>query len=338
MGKKVRFVGGVSVLMKSAETPEVSVIIPCRDSTQTLGPQLEALTHQVAAPSFEVIIADNGSSDALDAFLEAWMDRLDLRRVDAGRHAGEAFARNVGMAHATAEKQLFCDSDDVVASDWLAEGCAALVRVDVFSGPGHKVRDPALKGGRHSAWALLDRDLAPGGSLKIGAHTDWPILFGANFGMRRSVAIELGGFDAGLSRGIEDNDLAVRVQNSGRRISMARGARILYRERSSIGAIVSAVVRRRRVAHGLGQRHGLWDRSPHLRRWWGLEVLRCVASGARMVVVPAIREWKGLASRFGQGVGMRRGWWRFRVAQRLPVPKTGYGLGSGGRAIHSWNR
>ena len=77
-----------------------SVIIPCRDSTGTLGLQLEALARQVDAPAFEVVIADNGSSDGLEAFLDAWRPRLTLRRVDAGAVPGAAYARNVGIAAA----------------------------------------------------------------------------------------------------------------------------------------------------------------------------------------------------------------------------------------------
>jgi glycosyltransferase involved in cell wall biosynthesis len=318
---------GGSIVSEAGRRAEVSVIVPCHNSTRTLGLQLEALAHQVGAPPLEVIVADNGSSDGLDGFLDDWRDRLTVRYVVAGGLQGAAYARNVGMSVAAADKLLFCDSDDVVARDWVAQGSAALDAVDVFSGPGRKATEAVFQDSLCNVWNHLDRELVPGAMLERRREVAWPIVFGANFGMRRSLALELGGFDAGLSRGIEDNDLAVRVQRSGRTIAIARGSRILYRSRSTS----SAAFRQSREAGewhmALCERYGLCLRSPHLRGgWWWLEMPRCVLSGVRMVVVPSRRDWKGLASRVGLALGMWRGWWRFRVAHKLPDPAVGVGL------------
>ena len=268
-------------------TVEASVIIPCHNSTRTLGLQLDALANQVGAPPFEVVIADNGSSDGLEGFLDAWRDRLTLRYVDAGRLKGAAYARNVGMSIAAADRWLFCDSDDVVARDWVAQGSAALDEVEVFSGPGLKVADEQLDADFREAWRVLDAGLPPGQPLQPGLMVPWPILLGGNSGLRRKAAQDVGGYDAGVGHAIEDNDLALRIQLSGRTIAAAPGARILYRERG--GAF--AIFRRSREAGewhmALCKRYGLWDRSPHIRGgWWWLELPRCVLSGVRMVVVP----------------------------------------------------
>lgn len=308
-------------------TVEASVVIPCHNSTRTLGLQLDALANQVGVPPFEVVIADNGSSDGLEGFLDTWRDRLTLRYVDAGRLKGAAYARNVGMSIAVADRWLFCDSDDVVARDWVAQGCAALDAVDVFSGPGCKASEAIFQDRLCNVWNHLDLELVPGATLEPRTEMVWPIVFGANFGMRRSVALELGGFDAALSWGIEDNDLAVRVQRSGRTIAAARGSRILYRSRSTSSAAFRQSFEAGEWHMALCERYGSWDRSPHLRGgWWWLELPRCVLSVLRMVVVPSRRDWQGLASRVGLALGMWRGWWRFRVAHKLPEPAVGVGL------------
>ena len=43
--------------------PLVSVLIPAKDAAQWIPEQLAALDDQVDAPPFEVVIADNGSTD-----------------------------------------------------------------------------------------------------------------------------------------------------------------------------------------------------------------------------------------------------------------------------------
>lgn len=318
---------------------EVSVIIPCHNSTRTLGLQLQALARQVQAPPFEVIIADNGSTDDLEGFLELWRDRLPLRSVEAGRLSGAAYARNVGMAAASADKWLFCDSDDVVARDWVGQGSAALDQVPVFSGPGLKVADGDLAQDLTRAWGRLDEHLPPGRPVQEGVLVDWPIVLGGNSGLRRETALAVGGYDAALARGVEDNDLACRLQQRGIAISFAPGVRILYRERSGLGSVFRASLVSGEWHMALVRRYDLWDRSPHLISGrWPLELARGTASGLKMVFRPRSRDWRGLASRLGLGVGMWRGWWRFRRRRFLPVPAVGVGLldGAGrtrGRAV-----
>ncbi|MDN6798079.1 MAG: glycosyltransferase family 2 protein, partial [Propionibacterium sp.] len=120
----------------AAEThvPEVSVIIACHNATKTLPLQLEALSRQEGAPAFEVILSDNRSKDALLSLVDAWRARLDLRYVWSGQVPGAAYARNVGMSIARADKWLFCDADDAVARDWISRGAAVLDLAPVFSG------------------------------------------------------------------------------------------------------------------------------------------------------------------------------------------------------------
>ncbi|QNV39468.1 glycosyltransferase family 2 protein [Rothia amarae] len=44
-------------------SPDVSVIIPAKNTEKWIGEQLESLSRQKNAPYFEVIIVDNGSTD-----------------------------------------------------------------------------------------------------------------------------------------------------------------------------------------------------------------------------------------------------------------------------------
>ena len=99
----------------------ISVVIPALNAADTIEDQLEALAHQRFEGAFEVIVADNGSTDRTRALVESWHGRLPaLRVVDAGARPGSASARNAGVRAATGTAIAFCDADDVVAEGWLA--------------------------------------------------------------------------------------------------------------------------------------------------------------------------------------------------------------------------
>ncbi|MBS1905447.1 MAG: glycosyltransferase family 2 protein [Actinobacteria bacterium] len=316
--------------MTDLRPPSASVIIPCRNSTRTLGLQLEALARQVDAPPFEVIIADNGSTDDLAGLLDEWRDRLALRLVDAAEHPGAAYARNVGMSRAGADKLLFCDSDDVVARDWVSRGCDALDLVDVYSGPGFRIADGAIGDDLNDVWRRLDRELEPDLPVRAGTMVPWPIILGGNSGMRRTTAWAVHGYDAGLRGDVEDNDLAIRLQDAGLVIASAPGVRIVYRSRTGARQAFRTA-RSRGASHvSLCARHGIADRSPLLASGrWRSEPIRVAASGCRMLLRPKTRDLEGLASRAGLAIGVYEGQLRKATGRDRVTPAIGAGWEDG---------
>ena len=98
----------------------VTVIVPVRNGARTLPEQFEALAAQRYDGAWELIVADNGSTDTTLAVCASWTDRLPrLRVVDASERAGSSHARNVGASAANGELLAFCDADDVVDESWL---------------------------------------------------------------------------------------------------------------------------------------------------------------------------------------------------------------------------
>ena len=94
----------------------VSVVIPARNAARTLDAQLQALAAQRFPAEWEVLVSDNGSTDATRAVAVEWAGRIPLLRViDASARPGASAARNLGAAAAHGELLLFCDADDVVA-------------------------------------------------------------------------------------------------------------------------------------------------------------------------------------------------------------------------------
>jgi glycosyltransferase involved in cell wall biosynthesis len=104
----------------------VSVIVPAYNRAELIGRQLDALASQRTTRSFEVIVVDNGSTDATASVARAFVDRFaHLEVVAAPQRRGAAYARNVGAAAASGELLAYCDSDDIVHTGWLDAMAAA---------------------------------------------------------------------------------------------------------------------------------------------------------------------------------------------------------------------
>jgi hypothetical protein len=100
----------------------VTVIVTARDAEATLPRTLAALADQEGAPSFEVVVADGGSSDATGAIAE----RSGARVVRGDANAAVAAASGAVLA--------FCGAECRPVAGWLAAGTQALAEADLVQG------------------------------------------------------------------------------------------------------------------------------------------------------------------------------------------------------------
>jgi glycosyltransferase involved in cell wall biosynthesis len=105
----------------AAENTLVSVVVPVFNRERFLDECLESVFAQKHRP-IEVIVVDDGSTDASVARAEAWGDRVRLIRRSNG---GPSAARNSGVDAARGDFIAFIDSDDL----WLPELLSKLLRV-----------------------------------------------------------------------------------------------------------------------------------------------------------------------------------------------------------------
>lgn len=199
-----------------------SVVIPAYNAANTIGEQLAALAAQELAGDFEVVVADNGSTDALGSVVRSWSETLDVRVVDASARRGPSAARNIGVEHARAERLLFCDADDVVGAEWVGSLVRALDSHEFVGGPYLPFADtPGI-------W-LPGYDTA---SLPT-AYDEWPYAFGGNFAVSADLWSRLEGFDERLT-GAEEIEFAWRARALGVEPVFVGEATVAYRVRSSL--------------------------------------------------------------------------------------------------------
>jgi GT2 family glycosyltransferase len=224
------------VTSESAEpvhNPVISVIVPVRNGLPWLEEQLAALTAQDCPEAWEVIVADNGSTDRSMNVVQEFADRGHrVRSLDASAVRGPAAARNAGVRGAAGELLAFCDADDVVQAGWLAACVKALHDADVA-------------GGVFDSWTLNGREApSPPAFAVPPAMRQFGFLeagLSSNLAVRRQAFDEVGGFSEDLTVG-EDTDLCWRMQLCGYRFSVASEAVVARRDRSGFGQVLNRFV------------------------------------------------------------------------------------------------
>lgn len=213
-------------------TPSVTVVLPSRNGAGTIGRQLDAFARQSADEPWELLVADNGSTDGTRRIVESFAGRLpQLRIVDAREKPGVSFACNVGVREARGDAIAFCNDDDEVDEGWVAAMGRALHSHELVAGKleHERLNDP---------WILAVRGRPQEDGLlhwTFGGHL--PFAAGAALGIRRSLHERIGGFDEELVPAGEDMDYCWRAQYAGAELRFVPDAVTHYRFRQGLKEI-----------------------------------------------------------------------------------------------------
>ena len=199
---------------------DVSVVISTRNRADSLRDCLHALVNSRTMVPFEVIVVDNGSTDATRTVVEGFQQIgvIALHYIWEPR-PGVSYGRNAGIARAEGAIIAFTDDDIRVAPDWVEQVGRVLAQhpgIECIGGPVlplWSAPPPEWLDSRH--WSPLS--VTDHGSSPFQIDASHPrCLLTSNLAFRRGVFERIGVFSPDFPRA-QDHELQVRFWLSGGR-------------------------------------------------------------------------------------------------------------------------
>src|SRR5438552_13489361 len=117
--------------LASSTNPLFSIIIAAYNDWESLDQCLQSLAQQAGGPSFEVMIADDGSTEPAPEFIRQWQRYYHLN-IDRQPHSGISAARNRGAQISRGSVLVFVDADSRLQTN-----CLAALNATIASSPQH---------------------------------------------------------------------------------------------------------------------------------------------------------------------------------------------------------
>ena len=182
---------------------KISVVIPTRNRDKYLDNTLNSLVNQTLDQEcYEVIVIDNGSSDRTRAICRKYSKKIKNFKYRYDKRPGLHVGRNRGFLESRSDIILYADDDVIGSRTWLqgiidgfVDDSVALVGGNVY--PRFESEKPAwynqfiVKDGEYTYVTQLS--LIWSKSKKIKTINPYYV-FGCNFGVRKKILEECGGF------------------------------------------------------------------------------------------------------------------------------------------------
>ncbi len=185
---------------------DISVIIPTHNRADALEKTLEHLARQDFAGEWETIIADNNSTEDIEAVVERWQPKFPTSiSLVHETVPGAAATRNAGAKRAAGEYLLFLDNDILTEPDFLSRHLSALKQNPNSWMTGAVVNLPEQE---RTVFGRYRQTLFPMPAANEPAREITGIS-AQNFSLPRRHFEQLNGFDVNFYSG-EDFELAMR--------------------------------------------------------------------------------------------------------------------------------
>jgi len=305
-------------------SPRAAVIIPNWNGARLLRPCLASLLTQTFR-DFEIIVADNGSSDESLAMLRD--EFPTVRALALPTNGGYTGGCNAGIRASAAEIVVMLNNDTEAEPDWLASLIAALARHPEAGMATSRIMLFDRRDTLNAAGDIYRRNGIPdsrGVWQRYGPPYDEErLVFGGSGGalaLRRAMLDEIGLFEERFFMYCEDVDLSWRAQLAGYRCVYVPTAVIYHHLSATGGGALSSYYVGRNTLWTLARNYP----PPLLRRYWP-----AIARAQWGIAWQALRAIRGTAARArlrGQLVGLltmsrwraqrRAAWNRARVDVR----------------------
>jgi len=203
--------------------PRVSVVVCTYNGARTIRDCLDGLS-RLDYPDYEVIVVDDGSTDATGVIARQY----DCRLIQT-ENQGLANARNTGLAAATGEIIAYLDDDAYPDPDWLTYLAATFLRTPYAGVGGPNIAPP----GDGPIAECVAR--APGGPVHVlVTDREAEHIPGCNMAFRKSCLEAIGGFDPQFRTAGDDVDVCWRLQERGWTLGFHPAAMVWHHRRNSL--------------------------------------------------------------------------------------------------------
>ena len=202
--------------------PKMSVVVCVYNGERTMRDCCEGL-RQLEYPHFEIIIVDDGSTDATSAIAAEYGFRLIQTE-----NRGLSHARNTGLAAATGEIVAYTDGDARPDPHWLTYLADTFIRSSHAGVGGWNIPPPG------DEWVAACVANAPGRPIHVLlSDHEAEHIPGVCMAFRRDALEQIGGFDPQFRAAGDDVDICWRLQEQGLTLGFAQGAFVWHHHRDS---------------------------------------------------------------------------------------------------------
>jgi O-antigen biosynthesis protein len=210
---------------KDLPWPRISVVVCSYNGARTIQDCFEGLV-RLEYPNFEVIVVDDGSTDATSAITLQYGFRLV-----STENRGLSSARNAGLKAAMGEIVAYIDDDAYPDPHWLTYLAATFLNT-AHVGVGGPNLAPPEDGPIADCVAN-----APGGPLHVLlSDHEAEHIPGCNMAFRKAALEAIGGFDTQFRTAGDDVDVCWRLQQLGWTIGFHPAAMVWHHRRNSVQA------------------------------------------------------------------------------------------------------
>ena len=237
----------------TSDTPQVSIVIPVYNKIAYTSACLRSIAEHAGSIPFEVIVVDDGSTDATRQRLA---DVTGIRTVRNADNLGFIGSCNAGAAVARGDYLLFLNNDTLVTAGWLeALVCcieeaphAGLVGAKLVYPDGRLQEAGGIVFNDGSGWNVGRFESPADARYNFRREVDY--CSGAAILLRRDLFNRLGAFDARYTPAYyEDTDLAFAVRASGLKVYYEPAATVVHFEGITSGTDTATGIKRYQIVN-----------------------------------------------------------------------------------------
>jgi len=230
---------GPRIVWPVSRTPLVSIVIPNRDAPDIIVPCVHGVLNRTAYPNLELVVVDNGSSDARVLDLYRTVEERGGVVVPFNRSFNFSQACNVGAAAGRGDLLLFLNNDiEVVHPDWLDELVRWAQQPDMgivgakLLYPDLTIQHAGVVFGIGLVGHIYSRSPEHTHGLfgSTDSYRNYSGVTGACQMMRRDVFARLNGYDERLRLSFSDIVMCLEAWRAGYRVLYTPHARLIHHE------------------------------------------------------------------------------------------------------------